>query len=130
MAENNSEFSENDLKFYEALKQGYEKSRKMYKLMGVTGINDTQLASIEGQKKVFKRMLAEHRDDGNTAPLILCAAAGEIIALNLIAEIMRGRAAEAAAGVAAQCALPLLLAYQAELDRDEIEKELSELEKN
>lgn len=130
MAENNSEFSEKDTALYEALKERYIKSREMYKAMEVTGISDTQRANIEGQKKVFKRLLAEHRDDGNLAPLILCGAAGNVMAMNLLAEIMKGRAVEAAAGLTAQCTLPLLLAYQADLDREEIEKEISELEKN
>ena len=115
-------------RLYEQLNTGYDAVRPLYKAMCPKEIVRDKLASIAGMKEVFKRVLAEHREDGDLAAFIVGSVAAKALGANLARHMLDGGMPEFVASLANNAIMPMVASWQEELEREMLEKEICELE--
>lgn len=126
--ENEKEFSENNIdSLYEELNGAYCDARDSFSDMPAEALKG-RLEAIANTKEAFKRVLAEHREDGERAALILAAVAASSLGRNLMPRILTEGVAGLISGLCHTAVLPMVVAWQEEGEREAIERELAELE--
>jgi hypothetical protein len=114
---------------FDQLNEAYESDRADFKRMYKKEFFMRRLDHINDTKDVFKRVLEEHRDDGQLSALILAAAASKALAANLLTKALSQGVPEFIAHMCDSAVLPMVLAWKDECDREALEKEIEELEK-
>lgn len=112
---------------YEELNSAYCDARDSFSDMPAEALKGL-LEAIANTKEVFKRVLAEHREDGERAALILAAVAAHSLGRNLMPRILTEGMAGLISGLCHTAVLPMVVAWQEDGEREAIEKELAELE--
>lgn len=126
--ENEKEFSENNIdNLFEELNGAYCDARDSFSDMPADALKG-RLEAIANTKEAFKRVLAEHREDGERAALILAAVAASALGRNLMPRILTEGIAGLISGLCHTAVLPMVVAWQEEGEREAIERELAELE--
>ena len=126
--ENEKEFSENNIdNLFEELNGAYCDARDSFSDMPAEALKG-RLEAIANTKEAFKRVLAEHREDGERAALILEAVAASSLGRNLMPSILTEGMAGLISGLCHTAVLPMVVAWQEEGEREAIERELAELE--
>lgn len=135
MAEENEfnfNFEENDCgsdALFTQLNEEYNRSCSSFKDMCPQDVLKRKLANIADTKEVFQRVLAEHRGDGDYASLVLGAAATKALASNLLAAFFKEGMPGFVGHLCNAVVMPMVVAWQAEEERNALEKEIEELEK-
>ena len=114
---------------FDQLNKAYESDRADFKRMYQKEFLMRRIDHINNTKDVFKRVLEEHRDDGQLSALILAAAASKALAANLLTNALAAGVPEFIAHMCDSAVLPMVLAWKDECDREALEKEIEELEK-
>ena len=114
---------------FDQLNEAYESDRADFKRMYKKEFFMRRLDNINNTKDVFKRVLEEHRDDGQLSALILAAAASKALAANLLTKTLSQGVPQFIAHMCDSAVLPMVLAWKDECDREALEKEIEELEK-
>ena len=114
---------------FDQLNEAYESDRADFKRMYQKEFLMRRIDYINQTKDVFKRVLEEHRDDGQLSALILAAAASKALAANLLTKALAAGVPEFIAHMCDSAVLPMVLAWKDECDREALEKEIEELEK-
>jgi len=110
------------------LNEEYNRSCASFKDMCPQDILKQKLDNIANTKEVFQRVLAEHRGDGDYASLVLGAAATKALAKNLLAAFFSEGMPGFVGHLCNAVVMPMVVAWQAEEERNAIEKEIEELE--
>jgi hypothetical protein len=110
------------------LNEEYNRSCPSFKDMCPQDILKQKLDNIANTKEVFQRVLAEHRGDGDYASLVLGAAATKALAKNLLAAFFSEGMPGFVGHLCNAVVMPMVVAWQAEEERNAIEKEIEELE--
>ena len=122
------EFSEKNIEsIFEELNEAYCDARDSFSDTPAEALRG-RLAVIANTKEAFKRVLAEHREDGDRAALILAAVAANTLGHNLMPRILTEGMAGLIGGLCNTAVLPMVVAWQEEGEREAIERELAELE--
>ena len=112
---------------YEELNGAYCEARDSFSDTPAEALKG-RLETIANTKEAFKRVLAEHREDGERAALILAAVAAHTLGRNLMPSILTEGMAGLISGLCHTAVLPMVVAWQEEGEREAIERELAELE--
>ena len=111
------------------LNEEYKRSCDAFKEMCPQDVLKQKLGNISNTKEVFQRVLAEHRGDGDYASLILGAAATKALANNLLDSFFHEGVPGFIGHLCNSVVMPMVVAWQAEEERNALEKEIEELEK-
>lgn len=123
----NEEEREDDL--FVQLNEEYNRSCNALKDMCPQEVLKRKLDGIADTKEVFQRVLAEHRGDGDYAALILGTAATKALAGNLLHSFASEGLPGFIGHLCNSVVMPMIVAWQAEEERNAIEREIEELEK-
>ena len=128
MENDEMESSEKNIEsIYEELNSAYCDARDSFSDMPAEALKG-RLEVIANTKEAFKRVLAEHRADGERAALILAAVASNALGHNLMPRILTEGMGGFIAGLCHTAVLPMVVAWQEDGEREAIERELAELE--
>lgn len=114
---------------YKQLSEGYDTCREVYCRATKKDDIKRQLAQIDETKAVFKRVLAEHRADGDMAAFVLGTVALKTLSVNMLASLVAVGPHKFIGMLGRGVVIPMVSAWQAELERETMDNAIAELEK-
>ena len=130
MAEDNFNINEENgsEELFESLNEAYNSDVNDFKTICGKDALKHKLDCIANTKAVFRKVYEEHRGDGDYVSLVLGSVAGKALANNLLAILKFGGVGPFIANLVNSATMPMVAAWQAEFEREDIEREIEELD--
>ena len=124
----NRDYDCSDEELFDSLMDGYEKSVEFYKKNVSIDMLNQKFERVNELRRVFSKVLEEHAADGGYAVLALAAAATQGLARNLLVSLGAEGSGAFVGHLANATVIPMVMAWQEQLERDRMDAAISEME--